>query len=56
MRLATFDGRLAGAAAMASAPRYRGSQAARTITEEVAGYLGGEPPAMPYPLAIGTGT
>jgi hypothetical protein len=55
MRLATFDGRLAGAAAMASAPGYRGSPAARVIAEDVARYLGGGPPAMPYPLAIGSG-
>jgi transcriptional regulator with XRE-family HTH domain len=55
MRLATFDGRLAGAAAMASAPGYRGSPTARVIAEEVARYLGGGPPVMPYPLAIGSG-
>jgi hypothetical protein len=54
MRLATFDGRLAGAAAMASATGYRGSNDARSIREGIAGYLGGAP-AMPYPLAIGSG-
>ncbi|MCW2929813.1 MAG: hypothetical protein JWM19_775 [Actinomycetia bacterium] len=55
MRLATFAGRLAAAAAIASAPGYRGSSTARGIAEDVAGYLGAEPPPMPYPLAIGSG-
>jgi hypothetical protein len=55
MRLATFDGRLARAAAMASAAGYRGSHAAKAVAEGIADYLGGEPPVMPYPLAIESG-
>jgi hypothetical protein len=55
MRLATFTGRLSQCAALASAAPYKGSGTARTIAEDVAGYLGGEPVAMPHPLAIGSG-
>jgi len=52
MRLATFAGRLAQAAVLASAPPYRGSVVAGQIADEVAGYLGTEPPPFPHPLAI----
>lgn len=55
MRLATFTGRLSQCAALASAAPYKGSAVARAIAEDVAGYLGGEPVPMLYPLAIGPG-
>jgi hypothetical protein len=56
MRLATFTGRLSQCATLASAAPYKGSVTARQIAEDVAGYLGGEPVAMPHPLAIGPGS
>jgi transcriptional regulator with XRE-family HTH domain len=56
MRLATFEGRLSQAGALASAAPYKGSPAARQITEDVAGYLGADPVAMPHPLAIEAGS
>lgn len=52
MRLATFGGRLSQAAALASAPPYRGSVVAGQITDDVAGYLGADPAPVPHPLAI----
>ena len=52
MRLTTFDGKLARTAALATAPPYRGSQAARGLVDEVAGYLGADAGAVPYPLAL----
>jgi hypothetical protein len=56
MRLATFNGKLSRAVAMASAAPYRGSPEARTLAEEVRGYLGQEATdVMPYPLALGLG-
>jgi hypothetical protein len=57
MRLATFAGRLSAAGALASAPAYADSSAAREIAEQVGEYLGQSPgDVMPYPLAIGPGT
>ena len=56
MRLATFTGRLSQCAALASATPYKSSVTARGIVEEVAGYLGAAPVAMPHPLAIGPGS
>lgn len=57
MRLATFAGKLAQAGSLASAAPYRGSQAARTLAEQVRGYLGqATAHMMPYPLALGPGT
>lgn len=53
MRLATFAGKMAHAASIASAARYRGSPQARDLADEVRGYLGQEPAPMPYPLALG---
>jgi len=53
MRLTTFDGKLARTAALATAPPYRGSQAARGLVDEVAGYLGADTGSVPYPLALG---
>lgn len=53
MRLATFSGKLSRAAALASAPPYRGSQAARGLAEQVRGYLRQDDDLMPYPLALG---
>ena len=41
---------------MRSMGPYKGSAAARTIFEDVAGYLGGDPVPMPHPLAIGPGS
>jgi hypothetical protein len=55
MRLATFAGKLDRAAVLASAPRYRGNQAARGLAEHIRGYLGQEDNPMPYPLALGPG-
>jgi hypothetical protein len=56
MRLATFAGRLSSAGALASAPGYRDSSAAREIAEQVASYLGQSPgDFMAYPLALGPG-
>jgi hypothetical protein len=56
MRLATFAGRLSTVGALASAPAYSGSSAARDIAEQVTGYLGQSPgDVMAYPLAIGAG-
>ena len=56
MRLATFNGKLSHAAALASAAPYRGSPAARGIAEQVRVYLGQQDgDVMPYPLAIGSG-
>ncbi|HMD25309.1 MAG TPA: hypothetical protein VKH61_14510 [Streptosporangiaceae bacterium] len=40
-------------AALATAPPYRGSQAARGLVGEVAGYLGTDVGPVPYPLALG---
>lgn len=55
MRLATFNGKLSHAAVLASAAPYRGSQAARGITEQVRVYLGQQDgDVMSYPLAIGS--
>jgi hypothetical protein len=56
MRLATFTGRLYQCAVLASAAPYKGSPIARTITEDIDGYLGGSPVAMQHPLAIGPGS
>jgi hypothetical protein len=56
MRLATFTDKLARAAALASAPPYRGSPAARGLAEQVRNYLGHESDPMPYPLALGPAT
>jgi hypothetical protein len=56
MHLATFTGRLSQCAALASAAPYQGSVTARTITSDIAGYLGADPVAMHYPLAIGPGS
>jgi hypothetical protein len=56
MRLATFDGRLSQAAVLATSARYKGSTVARQIGEDVAGYLGADPVAMPHPLAIEAGS
>jgi hypothetical protein len=57
MRLATFAGKLAQAGSLASAPPYRGSHAARTLADQVRGYLGqAAGDTMPYPLALGPGT
>jgi hypothetical protein len=56
IRLATFTGRLSQCAALASTAPYKGSAVARAIAENVAGYLGGDPVAMPHPLAIGPGS
>lgn len=55
MRLATFTGKMARAASIASAAPYRGSPEARDLADEVRGYLGQEPDPMPYPLALGLG-
>jgi plasmid maintenance system antidote protein VapI len=56
MRLATFAGRLSAAGALASAPAYAGSSAARGIAEQVGEYLGQAPgDVMAYPLALGPG-
>jgi transcriptional regulator with XRE-family HTH domain len=56
MRLATFASKIAQAGSLASAAPYRGSQAARTLAEEVRGYLGqAASGTMPYPLALGPG-
>ena len=50
MRLATFAGRLSAAGALASAPAYADSSAARGIAEQVGEYLGRSPgDVMPYP-------
>jgi hypothetical protein len=45
-----FDGD--GEIALASAPPYRGSRAARQIADDVAGYLGADSAPLPHPLAI----
>jgi hypothetical protein len=55
MRLATFAAKMARAASLASAARYRGSAEARELAGQVHGYLGQEPNPMPYPLALGPG-
>lgn len=56
MRLATFNSKLSRAGALASAPPYRGSQAARGIAEEIRDYLGQQDTdGMPYPLALAPG-
>jgi hypothetical protein len=56
MRLATFTDRLSQCAALASSAPYKGSPTAQAIAEDIAGYLGGDPVAMPYPVAIGPGS
>lgn len=53
LKLKTFDSKLSAAAASARSPGFRGSGTARELAESIAGYLGGVPPAMPYPLALG---
>ena len=56
MRLATFTGRLSQCAVLASAAPYKGSAAAQAVADDIGGYLGADPVAMPHPLAIGPGS
>jgi uncharacterized membrane protein YphA (DoxX/SURF4 family) len=56
MWLATFTGRLSQCAVLASAAPYKGSAAAQAVAEDIGGYLGADPVAMPHPLAIGPGS
>jgi transcriptional regulator with XRE-family HTH domain len=53
MRLATFTGKMARAAQLASAAPYDSSPAARNLADDLRGYLGHDPDPMPYPLALG---
>jgi hypothetical protein len=54
LRLATFSGKLGYAAALLAGPRYRGSAAASTLTDQISGYLGAPgPEALSYPVALG---
>lgn len=54
LRLKTFDAKLSAVSAMAASDRFRGNGTARDLAESIVGYLGGQPPALPYPLALGT--
>jgi plasmid maintenance system antidote protein VapI len=53
MRLATFTGKMALAAQLASAAPYDGNTVARDLADALRGYLGHDPEPMPYPLALG---
>jgi hypothetical protein len=53
MRLATFTGKMAVAAQLASASPYDGNAVARDLADALRGYLGHDPDPMPYPLALG---